>query len=72
MFIYVSFDLMFWIQKEKLLSLKVKQPAARKENTVWKIVFKKVSPVFSGLGQIGRLWRGIPQKVTSIYQLKRC
>jgi len=30
------------IQKEKLLSLKVKQPASRKENTVWKIVFRKV------------------------------
>jgi len=27
------------IQKEKLLSLKVKQPAARKEKTVWKIGF---------------------------------
>ena|GEM_PF-5520011 len=29
------------IQKEKLLSLKGKQPATRKENTVLKIVFRK-------------------------------
>jgi hypothetical protein len=31
----------FWIQKEKLLSLKVKQPAAMNENTICKIVFRK-------------------------------
>ncbi len=28
-------------RKEKFLSLKVKHPASRKENTVWKIVFRK-------------------------------
>jgi len=31
----------FLNSKRKLLSLKVKQPAARKENTVWKIGFGK-------------------------------
>ncbi len=30
-------------QKQKLLPLKVKQPASRKENPVWKIVFRKVT-----------------------------